>query len=516
MPQQTDLGNIGRVDAVKNEVCMVTGLRVVSLNSLVEFSSGTHGMVIGFEGSRAEVIVFKNFTSLKKGDLVKVVDTHMNIEVSDKLLGRIIDPLGDPIDGLGDIEATEFRNIEAAAKPVHARAFVNKPLKTGYMVIDTQIPIGLGQRELLLGEKKTGNDDLAVNVICNQAKNNTGLICIYVAIDAETVVTKRRIDRIQKSGAFKNTVAIVGRTSESAAVNYIAPMVGATIAEYFAAQGKDVLIVYDNLTRHAKVYRQLSLLLNRPASREAYPGDIFYLHARLLERSGAFNDTVGGGTITALPVVETQSEEATDYITTNLMSITDGHVLFKLNLANQGLQPPIDSGFSVSRIGSRVQDPMIRAVSSQLKQIYVRFLELQRFTSFGADLHKETLDALELGKRAQRIFYQPADICFSPEQELLLAYFVISKEAVKWTDEQMPELISKLLAFGGRQDYSRILREAYLAKDLDQAKPLLDEILRGFGKDSETPEPATHKSAITAETETITGLLRDMGDLNVS
>lgn len=510
MPLPTETGTIGRVEAVKNEICIVSGLQVISLNSVVEFSSGVRGMVLGFSGNKAEVIVFKNFTSLKKGDLVKVVDEHFKVNVSEKLLGRTIDPLGDPVDGLGAIPPNEYRNLESPAKPVHARALVNKPLKTGYMVIDTQIPIGLGQRELFLGEKKSGNDDLAIDIICNQAKNKTNVICIYVAIDADTVTTKRRIESMQKAGAYENTVVIAGRTSESASINYIAPMVGVTIAEWFAARGQDVLIVFDNLTRHAKVYRQLSLLLNRPASREAYPGDIFYLHARLLERSGSFNESVGGGTITALPVVETQSEEATDFITTNLMSITDGHVLFKLNLANQGLQPPIDSGFSVSRIGGRAQAPIIRAISAPLKQLYVRYLEVQRYTSFGSDLHEDTIKVLELGKRARRIFYQKHEDGFSPEQELLLASFVVSERAMRWTDEQMPELIAQLLTFANRPDYLRLLQEAYVAPALENAQPLLDEIFTGFQKDDTTLKPEVRAAAITAETETITGLLRDV------
>lgn len=509
MNDDTLITNVGRVQSVTNEICVVEGLQRVALNNVVEFSSGGQGIVLGFNRDRAEIIVLKDYMGLKKGDLVKVVDTSVKVPVSEKLLGRVINPLGQAMDDLGDVYTQEMRNIEMPAKAVYQRALIDTPLTTGYLVIDTQVPIGRGQRELFLGERKVGNDDAAIDIICNQARNKTGVICVYVAIDAETAATKRRIERMQQYGAMQNTVVVVARTSESASLNYIAPMVGMTIAEWFAAQNRDVLIVFDNLTRHAKVYRQLSLLLNRPASREAYPGDIFYLHSRLLERCGAFNEQAGGGTITALPVVETQSEEATDYITTNLMSITDGHVLFKLNLANRGIQPPIDSGFSVSRLGGRAQLPVLRALSVQLKQLVIRYSEVERFMAFGTDMQKDTLELVELGKRAQAAFYQGHDDCYTPEQEVLLAYFVTSKRALKWHDTQMAELVAALLTFAGQQNYQRLLMSAQSAQKLEQATPFLDEILDSFAKDANTPKPIQAATHLSAETDTITGLLRD-------
>lgn len=505
--------SIGRVESVTNEICVVKGLTHVALNNLVEFSSGGRGIVLGFNTDHAQVVVLNDYVLLKKGDLVKIIDTSVKIAVTERLLGRVIDPLGKPLDGLGDIISEEKRPIEVSAKPVYQRALINRPLHTGYLTIDSQIPIGLGQRELLLGERKVENDDLAVDVICNQAKNNTNVICIYVAIDAESAATKRRIERMYNAGALTNTVVIMGRTSDSASINYIAPMVGVTLAEWFAAKNKDVLIVLDNMTRHAKVYRQLSLLLNRPASREAYPGDIFYLHSRLLERCGAFNEQAGGGTITALPVVETQTEEATDYITTNLMSITDGHVLFKLNLSNRGIQPPIDTGFSVSRIGGRAQDPTMRLLSIEFKKIVINYLELERFLSFGSDLREETRDIIELGKRAQSMMYQTHDQCYSPEQEILLIYFVTSKQAVYWQDEQMAEIKEQLLNFASGPQYQKLIKEAYVATNIEIAKQYLDEVLNSFRKDSKTLSPTERRAAINAETDTITGLLRsDQGE----
>lgn len=500
---------IGRVESVSNEICHVKGLSGIALGNVVGFSSGGEGIVLGFNKDRAQIIVLNNYISLKKGDLVKIADSVIKAPVAERLLGRVIDPLGKPLDGLGDINTEESRPIESPGRPIYQRALLGRPLHTGFLIIDSQIPIGLGQRELMLGERKTGNDDMAVDIIINQTKNNTGVISIYVAIDAESAATKRRIERMQATGALKNTVVIVGRTAESASLNYIAPMVGASIAEWFAASKRDVLIVFDNLTRHAKVYRQLSLLLNRPAGREAFPGDIFYLHSRLLERCGAFSEEAGGGTITALPVVESQSEEATDYITTNLMSITDGHVLFRLNLANKGIQPPIDSGFSVSRLGSRVQVPIMRELSSDLKKIMIRFAEIERFLAFGSELHGDTKDLILLGRRTQTIFNQPRDECLTPEQEVIIMYLIISKVIFKWNEEQISQVKLSLLQFTHKPEIDKLLKLAYAATVLHAAKPYLDEILDSFMKDKDTPKPEEAKQQISAETETITGLLRE-------
>jgi F-type H+-transporting ATPase subunit alpha len=512
---ESAIETVGRVESVTNEICIVKGLLDVALNNLVEFSSGGQGIVLGFTTDYAQIIILSDYGKLKKGDLVKVIDDSIKIPVTKRLLGRVINPLGKPMDGLGDVMSDEKRMIESNAKPIYQRAIINRPLKTGYMVIDTQIPIGLGQRELLLGERKVGMDEMAIDIICNQAKIRTGVVSIYVAIDAEAAATKRRIERLSRSGALANTVVIVGRTSESASLNYIAPMVGVTIAEWFASQNQDVLIVFDNLTRHAKVYRQLSLLLNRPASREAYPGDIFYLHSRLLERCGAFNETAGGGSITALPVVETQTEEATDFITTNLMSITDGHLLFKLNLANRGVQPPIDSGFSVSRIGGRAQEKVLRELSVKLKQIIIEYSELEHFLSFGNDLRQDTRQKIDLGKRVQGIFNQSHDDCLLPQHEVLLAQFIISQRALRWPESQMDEIRLNLVEFSSKPPYADLLQKAYLSPDLATALPFLEEILSSYEKAPTTPKPIEQKKVITAETETITGILRDnVGKLN--
>lgn len=509
------MDSVGRVESIKSEICLVVGLSGAGLNNVVAFSSGAEGIVFGFEGDSVQIVMLRGYQDVKKGDLVRLTATAVTTLVSRALLGRVIDPTGKPIDGRGAINeiAPIYLPIESPAHPVYERRIINDALSTGYAIIDSQIPVGFGQRELLLGERKTGQNDLAIDIICNQARMKTGTICIYVAIDAEAAPTKRRIERLAKNGALENTVVIFGRSAEAASLNYIAPMVGVTIAEWFASQGKDVLIVFDDLTRHAKVYRQLSLLLNRPASREAYPGDVFYLHSRLLERCGSFNELAGGGSITALPIVETPSEEVTDYITTNLMSITDGHILFSKALLNKGLSPPIDSGFSVSRIGSRVQTAVVRHLSDELREAMVRFAEVERFLAFGTDLNAESRSHYELGLRAQSVFYQTHDEFYSPLEQSVLLYFVVSKESLRWSNEQMPKLKQQLMDFISRAPYNQLLHPGVLAVWDDHTQMTYAECIRDFKKDPATTKPAEAERHLVAEVESISQILNDNEDV---
>lgn len=503
------MDSIGRVELVRGEVCIVRGMDGVGLGNVVDFSSGAKGVVLGFDQSDIEIVMLDSFNQVRKGDLVRVVAAQLTIEVGTALLGRVIDPLGEPLDGMGKVETLEGISlpIEAPARPVFQRRIINQPLQTGYLTIDSQVPIGLGQRELLLGEKKSGQNEIAVDIICNQTRLKTGMICVYVVIDADTAIVKRRIGRMQKEGAMANTVVVVGRTAESASLNYIAPMVGSTIAEWFAAQGKEVLIVYDNLTRHAKAYRQMSLLLERPASREAYPGDVFYLHSRLLERSGAFNEQAGGGSITALPIVESQTEDITDFITTNLMSITDGHVLFRQTLANKGSQPPIDNRFSVSRVGGKSQLPLVRKLSEKFKSVIIRYESIEGSMSFGSDLSGESLAMYELGLRAQAILQQGHDDYYSSVQQCMLMYLIISERAKKWSDAQMPELRRQIIKFTERPEYKTILTQALLSMPYDHAEVVLKECLDDFEQDPSTIKPIVKARRLVAEIESLDGLL---------
>lgn len=505
------MDSVGRVDEVRGEVCIIRGLNNVGLGNLVSFSSGVQGMILGFNEGNAEVSVFDTSAPIRRGDLVRIIDERVTIGVGDALLGRVINPLGDPLDGKGAVEIAQDHKmpIESVAKPIYLREIVDRPFQTGYLTIDSQIPLGLGQRELLLGERNSGQKEIAINIACNQARLKTDLIIIYVGIDSEAATAKRHVERLTEQGAMERSVVILGRTSEPASVNYIAPMVGATIAEWFASKGRDVLIIFDDLTQHAKVYRQVSLLLNRPASREAYPGDIFYLHSRLLERCGAFNSMAGGGTITALPIVETQSEEATDYITTNLMSITDGHVLFTQSLVNRGDQPPIDSGFSVSRIGGQAQAPLVRSLSEMIKSILIRYEEVARFMSFGTDLASESLAEYELGLAARTIFQQSSDTYYSLTEESILLHLIISEKIRIWGEEQVPVVASQLIEFVRREPYVSILNSSILTMSYKNAIMALDDCLDSFIKHPDTIKPIKKQEKMLAEIETVSDLLRD-------
>lgn len=507
--------SVGRVESVRSEICIVKGLHGVGLSNVVTFSSGATGIVLGFEHQTTQIVMLEDYDKVKKGDLVRVTAPYPTIDVTENLLGRVIDPMGRPLDGRGAIDAIGALRlpIEAPARPIYQRALVDKALHTGYTLIDSQIPIGKGQRELLLGERKSGQVEVAIDVISNQARLDTGMVCVYVAIDSEVAVTKRNVERLEKAGALKQTVIVFGRTAQAASLNYITPMVGMTIAEWFMAQGKHVLIVFDDLTRHAKVYRQLSLLLNRPASREAYPGDIFYLHSRLLERCGAFNEHARGGTITALPIVETSTEEVTDYISTNLMSITDGHILFRRALANKGLRPPIDSGFSVSRIGGRVQPKMIRSLSDTLRDILTRFGETERFIAFGADLNSESREFYDLGLRARSLLEQTSEECFTPLQQAMLLYFVVSKEVLAWRHDQMRPLRAQLLAFMAASPYDKLLNPELLNLDNEHSQQPFKECIADFKKQPATLKPADKETHLVAETETISSILHDNEDM---
>jgi F-type H+/Na+-transporting ATPase subunit alpha len=511
------MNGTGRVESVKNEICTVSGLAGASLNGVVSISSGGRGLVLGFDKDLVQIILFRDYMLVKKGDLVRITDDLLEISVGDSLLGRVIDPIGQAMDGMGDISPvhSERRSVEAEARPIYQRRLITQGLQTGVLTIDSQIPIGLGQRELFLGERRSGQSDLAIDIICNQTRLNTGLVCVYVAIDLETVVAKRRIERLAEAKAMAQTVVVLGRASESASLNYIAPMTGATVAEYFAQQGKDVLVVFDDLTRHAKVYRHLSLLLGRPASREAYPGDIFYLHSRLLERCGCFNDLAGGGSITSLPIVETQTEDVTDFITTNLMSITDGHVLFRQNLANKGIQPPIDSGFSVSRIGGRAQRPLIREISDELKEIMIRHDEIARFLAFGSDISGETRKVYSLGERAQNLFHQEPGEWYSLTQQAVLMNFILSGQALNWETEQMSEIKKQLMAFMDQPVYQMLFGPAFLDETLENTKAQFDGFYNDFSKSSTTTAPSEKAERVTAEMETIASILHaDEGNLD--
>ncbi|KKP69930.1 hypothetical protein A2X44_01830 [candidate division CPR3 bacterium GWF2_35_18] len=501
--------SVGRVESIINEVCIISGLESVALNNVVQFSSGVRGIVLGFTQQEAQIILLGNYQNLRRGELVKIISPSLKINVSEKLLGRIISPLGEPLDNKGEIEKGLLKDIEGTAKKVNERKQIITQLNTGYILIDSQIPIGKGQRELFIGEKKIKKSDVAAAIIANQTKINSNVASIFVTIDAESTHVKRRLSQLYQYGAFRNTIVILSRSSDPASLNYIAPMTGMTIAETLAGLGKDVLIVFDNLTAHAKVYRQLSLLLNRPPGREAYPGDIFYLHTRLLERCGSFSDKVGNGSITAIPIVETQSEEFTDFITTNLMAITDGHILFRQSLANKGIQPAIDIGYSVTRIGGKSQPKLLRELSDKLKTVIIRYHEVEKFISLGTEIQKNTYEIIELGKRIDLIFHQSLNDLLTLEYEIGMLYLLVSKKILMWNYEVIAELKLKFHSYSQEDSYIASVQKALSLKSLDKSKEILESVINDFIKDPKTPPIVQKTEQSEAEKETIVDLLKE-------
>jgi len=500
----------GQVVSVGNGFCEVSGLSRVGLENLIEFSSGQRGLVIGYDEKVAKVLLFKGDDRLKKGELAKIVSERFLIPVGEELLGRIVDPLMNPLDGKGKIRTTVEQPIESEAKNVMQRADVKDQLITGFLTIDSQIPIGLGQRELLVGQKQVGKSDLAVAVINNQTKIGSDILAVYVAIGIQSGSLRRRLMQLEQAKSLSRTVVVVAKANQSSVLNYIAPMAGMTIAEFFAQKGENVLIVFDNLTRHARFYRQLSLLAGRPSGREAYPGDVFYLHARLLERAGSFSKEVGGGSITALPIAETRGEEITDYITTNLMSITDGHILFSQSLMHKNILPPIDSGFSVSRIGGKTQQKIMRTLSSELKTIITQYSEVEKYAGLGAELQTETLEKIELGRRYYSFVNQKNDQLLDKWQELAILYLITSKEILNWSLEQMSLLRKQFLVFISKPEQKKELEEIFSLENINEAKTRLKKLLEEFKKDPATAKPlAVDKAKQTkAEKETISDVLR--------
>lgn len=388
---------LGRVMTVSDGICWMDGLADIMYGEVVEFDCGERGMVLDIQQDRIGCVIFGEYEHIDSGSPVRRVGRIASVPVGDGLLGRIVDSVGNPIDGMGAIEYTERRPIECDAPAILDRAPVNAPLHTGIKAIDALVPIGKGQRELIIGDRQTGKSAIVIDTILNQKNNNT--ICIYVAIGQKETLVSEIQETLEKYDAMKYTTIVAATASGSAASQYIAPFAGTAMAEYFMYSGKDVLIIYDDLSKHAVAYRELSLLLHRPSGREAYPGDIFYLHSRLLERSAHLSDEMGGGSITAMPIIETLAGDISSYIPTNVISITDGQIFLDAELYNEGQRPAINVGLSVSRVGSAAQTKLMKQVSSNLRTKLAQFRELEDFTQFGTDIDEVTKATLDYGKR---------------------------------------------------------------------------------------------------------------------
>ncbi len=418
------LGDVGTVVTVGDGIVRIHGLEKCMLNELLEFENGVRCMALNLEQDFVGAVMLGSDAGIKEGDPVKRTGSIVSVPVGEELIGRVVNSLGQPIDGKGAVLAKETRPIEKIASGIITREPVNVPLQTGIKAIDSMIPIGRGQRELIIGDRQTGKTAIAIDTIINQ--NGKDVICIYVAIGQKNSTVANVVDTLTKNNAMGYTIVVSSTASELAPLQFIAPYAGCAMGEYFMEKGKDVLIVYDDLSKHAVAYRALSLLLKRPPGREAYPGDVFYLHSRLLERAARLNDEYGGGSLTALPIIETQAGDVSAYITTNVISITDGQIFLESELFNSGVRPAVNPGISVSRVGGNAQIKAMKKVSGTLKLDYSQYRELQSFSQFGSDLDKDTKDRLAKGERIVEVLKQDQNSPLAVEEQVVIIYAVIN------------------------------------------------------------------------------------------
>ncbi|MCU5746570.1 F0F1 ATP synthase subunit alpha [Staphylococcus sp. SQ8-PEA] len=412
--------DVGTVLQIGDGIALIHGLNDVMAGELVEFKSGVLGLAQNLEESNVGVVILGPYDDISEGDEVKRTGRIMEVPVGDELIGRVVNPLGQPIDGQGPIHTDKTRPVEKKATGVMDRKSVDEPLQTGIKAIDALVPIGKGQRELIIGDRQTGKTTIAIDTILNQHDQDT--ICIYVAIGQKESTVRANVEKLRQAGALDYTIIVSASASEPSPMLYIAPYAGVTMGEEFMFQGKDVLIVYDDLTKQASAYRELSLLLRRPPGREAYPGDVFYLHSRLLERAAKLNDELGGGSITALPIIETQAGDISAYVPTNVISITDGQIFLQSDLFFSGVRPAINAGQSVSRVGGSAQIKAMKKVAGTLRLDLASFRELESFAQFGSDLDEFTASKLERGKRTVEVLKQDQNKPLPVEHQVLIIY----------------------------------------------------------------------------------------------
>jgi len=441
-----EMKETGTVILVGDGIARVYGLMDCMSSELLEFEDGSFGMAQNLEDETVSVALLSDKNSIREGSIVKRTGRVLSVPVGEALLGRVVDALGRPIDGKGPIEANTERPVESDAPGIIERKSVSVPLQTGIKAIDSMIPIGRGQRELIIGDRQTGKTEIAIDTIINQ--KNTDVLCIYVAIGQKNTSVVQLANELERNGAMEYTIIVSASASETAPLQYVAPYSGCAMAEYFREQGKDVLIIYDDLSKHAVAYRALSLLIRRPPGREAYPGDVFYLHSRLLERAACVAPEYGGGSITALPIVETQAGDVSAYIPTNVISITDGQIFLETELFHAGVMPAINPGISVSRVGGSAQLKAMKKVSGELKLLYSQYRELQSFAQFGSDLDADTKARLALGERIVEVLKQKRNAPIRVGCQVAIVYAVINgyldSVAVDKVKEYEEKLFEKL------------------------------------------------------------------------
>ena len=437
-----EVSETGVVILVGDGIAKASGLEKCMAGELVEFPDGSYGMAQNLEEDTVSIVILGSDQGIKEGDTVKRTGRVVSVPVGEKLIGRVVNALGEPIDGKGSIEAEAYRAIEMPAPGIIERQHVSRPLQTGIKAIDSMIPIGRGQRELIIGARQTGKTTIATATILNQ--KGKSCICIYVAIGQKRSTVAQVVDSLTAGGAMDYTIVVSATASELAPMQYIAPYAGCTMGEYFMYQGKDVLVIYDDLSKHAVAYRAISLLIRRPPGREAYPGDVFYLHSRLLERAAQLSPELGGGSLTALPIIETQAGDVSAYIPTNVISITDGQIFLETELFNSGIMPAVNPGISVSRVGGDAQIKAMKKVAGSLKLLYSQYRELQSFAQFGSDLDADTKSRLALGERIVAVLKQKNGSPKEVAQQVCIIYAVTHGYLTSIPVAQIPEFEKRL------------------------------------------------------------------------
>ena len=472
----------GVVILVGDGIAKVSGLHNCMAGELLEFPNGEFGMAQNLEEDTVSVVILGADGGIKEGDTVKRTGKVVSVPVGKALIGRVVNALGEPIDGKGMIEAEAFRPIEMPAPGIIDRQHVSRPLQTGIKAIDAMIPIGRGQRELIIGDRQTGKTTIATDTILNQKGKN--VICIYVAIGQKRSTVAQVVENLTAGGAMDYTIVVSATASELAPMQYIAPYTGCTMGEHFMHQGKDVLVIYDDLSKHAVAYRAISLLIRRPPGREAYPGDVFYLHSRLLERAAQLSDKLGGGSLTALPIIETQAGDVSAYIPTNVISITDGQIFLESELFNSGIMPAVNPGISVSRVGGSAQIKAMKKVAGTLKLLYSQYRELQSFAQFGSDLDADTKQRLSLGERIVAVLKQKNNAPVEVAHQVCVLY-AVTKGYLKDVDvARVPEFELQLKEFMDAR-YSNVLEAIRTTGKLEneteeQLKTALTELVADF------------------------------------
>lgn len=474
--------DVGSVIEVGDGIARVHGLKNCMSGELLAFPNEIYGMALNLEEDSVGVVLLGDDSQIVEGDVVKTTGRIVEVPVGEDVVGRVVNALGQPIDGKGAIKSTEFRPIESNAPGVIARKSVNEPLQTGIKSIDSMIPIGMGQRELIIGDRQTGKTAIAIDTIINQKEEN--VICIYVAIGQKNSTVAQIVQELENRGAMDYTIVVNASASESAPLQYIAPYAGCAMGEYLMHLGKNVLIIYDDLSKHAVAYRAMSLLLRRPPGREAYPGDVFYLHSRLLERAAKLSDKLGGGSLTALPIIETQAGDVSAYIPTNVISITDGQIFLEKELFDSGQRPAVNPGISVSRVGGNAQIKAMKKVSSKIKLDLAQYRELAAFSQFGSELDQETQNVLNHGERLMQILKQRQYAPIRVEEQIVIIYAVTNYhiEDIAIDDIQRFELeFLEYMRTAKQSILDEIKTKKVISDELDaQLRVAIDEFKKQF------------------------------------